>query len=56
MAFAEGGSKRNRKVTRLGFEPRLTVPKTGVLPLHYRALRLMREVLAKTGTGLNRGL
>ena len=25
-------------VTRLGLEPRITVPKTGVLPLHYRAI------------------
>ena len=26
------------KITRLGFEPRLTVPKTVVLPLHHQAM------------------
>ncbi len=27
------------QVTRPGFEPRLTVPKTAVLPLHHQAIR-----------------
>jgi hypothetical protein len=26
-----------------GFEPRLTVPKTGVLPLHYRSVSMSQN-------------
>ncbi len=26
-----------------GFEPRMTVPKTGVLPLHYRSVLVLRN-------------
>ncbi len=32
--------KSRKEITRLGFEPRLTVPKTEVLPLHHRVISL----------------
>ncbi len=34
----EGVLIKEEEIARLGFEPRLTVPKTGVLPLHYQAI------------------
>ena len=32
------GFQKEEEIARLGLEPRLTVPKTGVLPLHYQAM------------------
>lgn len=34
-------------ITRLGFEPRQTEPKSVVLPLHYRAIGLLIQVSTK---------
>lgn len=41
------------KATRLGFEPRLSEPKSEVLPLHYRVIFFFHVFCSKTNVDLN---